>query len=95
MAHYELYQRKPGKEYFLPLSKSEVDLSDYHVTHEGEVNGNSINEMLEQVFVTFNRDDRPTAQTTYSMSMNDLVCIDGTFYLCAMLGWEKLDYIKQ
>lgn len=48
--------------------------------------------ILEYFFALYNRDDRPNPKTSRSMSVGDVVKLDGQFYLCAPLGFTQVDF---
>lgn len=93
--NYKLYQRKPGRESFRELPVNDIDMDDYHMTAEGDVsNASNEDEALEKIFQIFNRDDRPTAKISYSMSVNDIVELDNKRFVCAFVGWTLLSNEK-
>lgn len=47
-------------------------------------------DVLERLFWLFNADGRPTAAICHSMSVGDVVVLDGIAYGCASMGWERL-----
>ena len=91
---YEVYQRRLDKINFFPLKEEEIRLEDYEKTYEYETESLPIEENLEAIFALLNRDDRPTRETTYSLSMNDLIKVDDDYYLCAMVGWKKIQPLE-
>lgn len=46
--------------------------------------------ILDKIFSKYNRDDRPDGQIRRSMSVGDIVSIDGRAYLCDLFGWTRL-----
>ena len=46
--------------------------------------------ICEMVFVKFNADDRPTAHTSYSLSVGDAVAVDGRPYMVGMVGFQPV-----
>ena len=43
-------------------------------------------------FETLNRDDRPTAKTSYSLSVGDVVVVNGHAYMCDVIGFTPTDF---
>lgn len=48
-------------------------------------------DILERLWVRFNRDDRPTGQICNSMSIGDIVVLAETAWSCTRDGWVVLD----
>ena len=48
--------------------------------------------ILEYFFALYNRDDRPNPKTSRSMSVGDVVKLDGQFYLCAVFGFTQVEF---
>lgn len=48
--------------------------------------------ILENFFALYNRDDRPNPKTSRSMSVGDVVKLDGQFYLCAPTCFTQVDF---
>jgi hypothetical protein len=69
-----------------------VDLADYHETYAGEINGFlPVIRALEELFRRFN-DEHPADFRSYSLSIADLVRIDGErFFYCDTSGWHPLE----
>lgn len=48
--------------------------------------------VLERVFTRHNRDDRPDGQQAPSLSVGDVVVLNGHYsYTCQSAGWERVD----
>jgi hypothetical protein len=47
-------------------------------------------EILERMWCKYNADDRPDGRAHRSMSMGDVVSIDGRAYFCDRVGWSRL-----
>ena len=69
--------------------KDKINLKDYEVTYEGELNCPEISDALEELFEIFNI-RRPNDFKGRSMSVSDIVEIDGDNYYCDAAGWVKL-----
>ena len=88
----KLYQLPKGnKKIFLSYAyikeemKEEIKLSEYELVFDGEVEGSDI----EDVFFLFNV-NHPEGYTGRSMSVSDIVEINGTYYFCDAFGFKKL-----
>lgn len=70
--------------------KDGFDLNDYETVYEGDVDGSSTSECLEQLFVTFNT-NRPANFYGHSLSVSDVVELDGGSFYCDMTGWVEIE----
>lgn len=72
--------------------KDKLSLSIYEEVYEGEYDfaedEDEVNAMLEAIFVRFNR--RVEGFKGHSLSVSDVVEIDGEYYFCDDFGWVKL-----
>lgn len=66
--------------------------NDYAVVYEGEVtpNENGPIATLDDLFYTFNC-NHPTDFKGHSLSVSDIVELDGKDYYCDSAGWEELN----
>ena len=75
------------------FAKDQLNLEkDYEVVYEGEIEpagGNDI-ATLEELFTIFNV-NHPKDFTGHSLSVSDVVELDGVKYYCDSMGWEKLN----
>ena len=69
--------------------KDKIDLKDYEVVYEGELDCQEIQNALEELFKIFNI-KIPEDFKGCSMSISDIVEIDGKNYYCDFVGWEEL-----
>ena len=69
--------------------KDQINLKDYEVVYEGELECSEILEALEELFEIFNI-RRPNDFKGRSMSVSDIVEVDGENYYCDAFGWVKL-----
>lgn len=67
------------------------DFTDYTAMWTGETYGANDTEMLENLFCEFNT-NRPVNFTGHSLSVSDIVALDGTYYYCDSFGWEKISF---
>jgi hypothetical protein len=58
---------------------------------EGETPAGDSEDVLERLYVLLNRDDRPTGRICHSMSIGDVVVLDGQAWACAREGWVKAE----
>ena len=70
-------------------AKNVIDLKDYEVVYEGELDCPEMPNALEERFEIFN-DKRPKDFDRRGMSISDIVEIDGKNYYCDFVGWEEL-----
>ena len=70
-------------------AKNVLDLNDYEVVYEGELDCPEMPNALEELFETFNV-KRPKDFERHSMSISDIVEIDGKNYYCDFVGWVEL-----
>ena len=69
--------------------KDKIDLKDYKVVYEGELDCQEMQNALEELFEIFNN-KRPKDFERRSMSISDIVEIDGKNYYCDFVGWKEL-----
>ena len=69
--------------------KDKIDLKDYEVTYEGELDYPEMPNVLEELFKIFNI-KIPEDFKGRSMSISDIVEIDGKNYYCDVIGWKEL-----
>ena len=70
-------------------AKNVLDLNDYEVVYEGNLDSPEMPNALEELFEIFNV-RRPKDFERRSMSISDVVEIDGKNYYCDFVGWEEL-----
>ena len=69
--------------------KDQINLDDYEVVYEGELDYSEMPNALEELFKIFNI-KIPEDFKGHSMSISDIVEIDGKNYYCDMIGWKEL-----
>lgn len=70
------------------------NMKSLHMTYDGEIDSTrfSLTEyVLEEIFIRFNADDRPTGKYSTSLTIGDVVLLDGLYYECSMAGFKKVD----
>jgi hypothetical protein len=91
---YRIKQLKKDKESKLfqwcSWVKDKFDLNDYEVVYEGEIDGNSTYECLEQLFYIFNQ-EHPEDFKGHSLSVSDIVELDGGNFYCDSHGWVNVE----
>ena len=76
--------------------KDQINLNDYEVVYEGELDYEayaasvSRPDVLDHLFYIFNM-ERPEDFKGHSLSVSDIVEIDGVNYYCDAMGWVKLE----
>ena len=63
-------------------------LSDYKKVWEGETEDTGTE--LDDLFQKFNIGKRPEGYTGHSLSVSDVVKMDGKYYYCDSYGWEQI-----
>lgn len=71
-------------------AKEKFSLDDYEVVYEGEIEGENPNAVLEELFEIFNI-RHPEDFHGHSLSVSDVVELDGVNYYCDSVGWVKLE----
>lgn len=69
--------------------KDKINLDDYEVVYEGELDYQEIENALEELFDIFNI-GRPEDYKGRGMAVSDIVEIDGKNYYCDAVGWVEL-----
>ena len=69
--------------------KDKISLDDYEVVYEGELDYPEMPDALEELFDIFNI-RRPNDFEGHSMSVSDIVEVDGKNYYCDAAGWVEL-----
>ena len=78
---------------FAPLRWiDEVNLNNYTSIYTDEIPyDNSVNEFLEYLFERFNI-NRPEDFKGHSLSVSDIVNVDGNYYFCDSIGWKLIKF---
>lgn len=91
LKHEENIIRKYGFMRFDFAKKHGFTIEDYENTYEGEIEeGRYIEETLENIFVKFNT-NRPEDFKGHSLSVSDIVQINGHFYYVDSFGFKVID----
>lgn len=63
-------------------------LGDYVPVWRGNIESETVDEALDKLFYIFNM-DRPKEFCGRSMSVSDVVMLDGKYYYCDSFGWSE------
>ena len=74
---------------FLEKYCGDFDFSLYQKIYEGEEEGINDFDILEKLFVKFNT-NHPQDFTGHSMSVSDVVILNGKKYYCDSIGWKEI-----
>ncbi|SEA80739.1 YodL-like [Prevotella sp. tc2-28] len=66
-------------------------LEDYKLVYEGEFEPQGEYSEPDQLYMKF-QDEKPEGYTGHSISMSDVVEIDGKYYYCDDYGWEEISF---
>lgn len=66
-------------------------LEDYKLVYEGEFEPQGEYSEPDQLYMKF-QGEKPEGYTGHSISMSDVVEIDGKYYYCDSYGWEEVDF---
>ena len=94
MKHYKIYQLKSIAETryaFRSWEEAEkyFSMDDYKLVYEGSIKSDSDINILNKLWDVFNL-DHPHDFRGHSMSMSDVVQINGKRYYCDSRGWKEL-----
>ena len=70
-------------------AKNVLDLKDYEVVYDGELDYPEMPNALEELFDIFNV-RRPEDFKGRSMAVSDIIEVDGKNYYCDAVGWIEL-----
>jgi hypothetical protein len=71
-------------------AKDKFDINDYEVVYSGKVPADkNTMQILDNLFTKFNI-DHPDDFTGHSLSVSDVVDLDGEKYYCDSIGWVKI-----
>lgn len=69
--------------------KDQLNLDDYEVVYSGVADGTNEYTVLDDLFEKFNI-NHPSDFTGHSLSVSDIVELDGKNYYCDSVGWVEL-----
>lgn len=79
---------------FREYDERKFSLDDYTLVYEGDFTpkyDGDDTQTLEEIFARFNCNDYPPEYKGRSLSVSDIVCVDGRYYYCEPIGWKRLD----
>lgn len=98
----KVYQMKDGVKYHgrrfreLPDDVSEVDPRDYDLAYDGELavqpEDSEDIKVLDYLFHKLNVGEKPISYQGHSLSVSDLVSLDGRPYCCQSIGWKPVTF---
>lgn len=78
----------------IPGGVKEVDLEKYNRVYVGRIKKeDSAESVLDKLFTIFNI-DHPAGYTGRSLSVSDVVLLDGQYYYCCTRGWKVVQVKK-
>lgn len=103
--NYSVYQIKRTEECrrskFVPLGELknkgvELTMSMYDKVYDGKIEDTGdLNRTLENVYVKLNVGQKPEGYRGHSLSISDLVLMDGVYYYVDIIGFKKIDFDKK
>lgn len=76
---------------YTPVMEELSDVYEQTCEFDCSVKRDNINELLESLMRYLNMDNRPNGKYHKSLSVGDIICIDGDSYICRTLGFEKVN----
>jgi hypothetical protein len=74
------------------MAKDKFNIDDYEVVYEGEIEGTHPEVVLDRLFEIFNI-KHPEDYRGHSLSVSDVVELDGVDYYCDSIGWVNLSEV--
>lgn len=76
--------------------KKQYKIGDYKIVYQYETIAveESIEDLLENIFMLFNRSEKPEEYKGHSLSVGDIVELDNNLYICDSIGWNKIEWVK-
>lgn len=91
--NYKIYQTDPHTcDYtfeWWSWAKDSFNFKDYELVYEGEIEAEDTYEALEDLFRIFNV-KRPEDFKGHSLSVSDIVELDGKYYYCDNVNWTDI-----
>ena len=89
---YKIYQMMKRTDYRFEdwdWAKDYFDMNDYTCVYDGQITGEDVYDMLENIFVKFNT-RRPEDFRGHSLSVSDVVSLEGRLFYCDICGWIEV-----
>ena len=90
---YKIYQLTKKTDYRFESwkwAKEKFDMNDYTCMYDGTITGDNNYSMLEDLFYKFNM-ERPEDFRGHSLSVSDVVSLEGKLYYCDSCGWVEIN----
>jgi hypothetical protein len=93
--HYSIYQTHKREIAFEDVEGNTVDLKEdeYKKVWEGKdfkLGTRDDIQILNDLYTLHNRDDRPSGKVCRSLSISDIVVVEGRAYACQRDGWKRI-----
>ena len=78
---------------FVSPGVSHIDYTNYEKTYEGnlETSNTDVFNILEELFTMLNI-NHPVDYKGHSLSVSDIIVINGHYYYCDAHGWKEVDF---
>jgi Antirestriction protein len=73
------------------LEGAELDFDSYSLAWKGTLEKQS----LDEIYMKFNMEDRPSNFTGHSLSVSDIVSVNGNYHYCDSFGFKALEYNQE
>jgi len=92
--NYRIFQCPVGMNYcfrdFQTAMLTGMSRHDYVSVYADTIEARTIGEALERIYMLHNMDNRPNGNYIRSLSMSDVVTINGIPYYCDDFGWSEI-----
>ena len=93
--HIKIYQAASECPWKFRSIQEIHDIPDFNEYYKLVFEGDIPKTSLDGLYSRFNAEDRPNGNTMHSMSMSDIVCMDGQHYYVDTIGFDKIDLHKE
>lgn len=94
MTKVKVYQADIGVRYkycSYANAMSSLKREDYKLVYDGEIDlSGNVDNVAEYLFVLLNKEDLPDGYKGHSLSVSDIVVIEGQVLYCDTFGWRHL-----
>lgn len=90
---YYIYQTETRDYAFMPFEfamRHNFSSYDYTLVYGDFIEEDNENAALDELWNIFNKDDRPNRLGMRSLSMSDVVVINGKPFYCDRFGWSEI-----
>lgn len=92
--NYRIFQCPASTSYcfrdFEEAMKYGMNRFDYVSVYADTIEAKTISGALERIYMLHNMDNRPSGNCIRSLSMSDVVTINGIPYYCDDIGWSEI-----